>query len=82
MPEKKLSFEQAMARLDAIVTSMERGEAPLEESLSLFEEGTKLLGQCNALLDTAEQQITKLTRGADGQPKEVPYTPPKSEAEQ
>ena len=72
MPEKKLSFEQAMARLEEIVTAMERGEAPLEESLTLFAEGTKLLKQCTALLDKAEQQVTKLTRGADGEPREVP----------
>lgn len=73
MAEKKLSFEQAMDRLEAIVTSMEQGEAPLEESLTLFAEGTKLLKQCAALLDKAEQQVTKLTRGADGEPKEVPF---------
>ncbi len=72
MAEKKLSFEQAMARLEEIVTAMERGEAPLEESLTLFAEGTKLLKQCTALLDKAEQQVTKLTRGADGEPREVP----------
>ncbi len=73
MAEKKLSFEQAMARLEEIVTSMERGEAPLEESLVLFAEGTKLLKQCTTLLDKAEQQVTKLTRGADGAPKEAPF---------
>lgn len=73
MAEKKLSFEEAMDRLEQIVTSMERGEAPLEESLSLFAEGTKLLKQCTALLDKAEQQVTKLTRGADGTLKEVPF---------
>lgn len=73
MAEKKLSFEEAMDRLEQIVTSMEQGEAPLEESLSLFAEGTKLLKQCTALLDKAEQQVTKLTRGADGAPREVPF---------
>lgn len=73
MAEKKLSFEQAMGRLEEIVTSMERGEAPLEESLALFAEGTKLLKQCTTLLDKAEQQVTKLTRGADGAPKETPF---------
>ena len=72
MAEKKLNFEEAMERLEEIVTSMERGEAPLEESLALFAEGTKLLKQCTTLLDKAEQQVTKLTRGADGEPREVP----------
>lgn len=73
MAEKKLSFEQAMLRLEEIVNAMERGEAPLEESLALFAEGTKLLKQCTTLLDKAEQQVTKLTRGADGAPKEAPF---------
>lgn len=73
MAEKKLNFEQAMTRLEEIVTSMERGEAPLEESLTLFAEGTKLLGQCTAMLDKAEQQVTKITKTADGELKEVPF---------
>lgn len=73
MAEKKLSFEAAMTRLEEIVTSMEQGEAPLEESLTLFSEGTKLLKQCTALLDQAEQQVTKLTQGSDGKPREIPF---------
>lgn len=73
MAEKKLSFEQAMTRLEEIVTSMERGEAPLEESLSLFTEGTKLLKQCTTMLDKAEQQVTKIARTADDTLGEVPF---------
>lgn len=70
MAEKKLNFEQAMARLEEIVSLLEKGEAPLEQSLALFEEGSKLLRQCTGLLDRAEQQVTKLT--ADG---EAPFQP-------
>lgn len=73
MAEKKLTFEEAMERLEEIVTSMERGEAPLEESLALFSEGAKLVKQCSAMLDKAEQQVTKFTKGADGAPQEVPF---------
>lgn len=73
MAEKKLGFEEAMGRLEEIVTSMERGEASLEESLALFSEGAKLAKQCSTMLDKAEQQVTKLTKGADGTPKEVPF---------
>ena len=73
MASKKLSFEQAMTRLEEIVTAMERGEAPLEESLALFAEGTELLKQCSGLLDKAEQQVTKLTRTADGSLQETPF---------
>lgn len=65
MAEKKLSFEQAMKRLEEIVSALEKGEAPLEESLTLFEEGSKLLRQCTVMLDKAEQKVTKLT--ADGE---------------
>lgn len=73
MAGKKLSFEEAMTRLEEIVTSMERGEAPLEQSLALFAEGTELLKQCTTLLDKAEQQVTKLARGTDGALQEVPF---------
>lgn len=73
MAEKKKTFEQAMARLEEIVTLLERGEAPLEESLKLFEEGTTLMKQCSTLLDKAEQKVMKLTVGADGKPVEIPF---------
>ena len=73
MAAKKLSFEQSMARLEEIVGLLERGEAPLEESLALFEEGTKLMRTCSAMLDKAEQKVTLLKVGAQGQPLEVPF---------
>ncbi len=72
MAEKKKTFEQAMTRLEEIVALLEKGEAPLEESLKLFEEGTGLMKQCSTLLDKAEQKVTKLTAGADGRPVEEP----------
>ncbi len=73
METKELSFEEAMARLEEIVTAMEQGKAPLEQSLSLFTEGTTLLKQCTTLLDQAELQVTKFTRGADGELVEKPF---------
>ena len=73
MAEKKLTFEQAMARLEEIVTLLERGEAPLEQSLTLFEEGTNLMKQCSGLLDKAEQKITILTGNKEGPPVEEPF---------
>ena len=66
MAEKKPSFEQALGRLEEIVNTLERGDRPLEEALSLFEEGTKLMKQCGALLDKAEQKVLKLTEKSDG----------------
>lgn len=65
MADKKINFEQAMKRLEEIVTALERGEAPLEESLALFEEGSKLLRQCSIMLDKAEQKVTKLTASGE-----------------
>ncbi len=76
MPEKKLTFEEAMARLDKIVTDMERGEAPLEESLAQFEEGTRLLKQCTTMLEQAEKKVTILTKSRDGSLQEVPFQAP------
>ncbi|MBQ3090244.1 MAG: exodeoxyribonuclease VII small subunit [Oscillospiraceae bacterium] len=73
MPPKKLSFEESMQRLEVIVSQLERGEAPLEQSVALFEEGTKLIAGCSKLLDTAEQKVYKLSKGADGQPVSQPF---------
>ena len=73
MATKQPSFEQAMARLEEIVGLLERGEAPLETSLALFEEGTKLMRQCSVLLDKAEQTVTMLKVDMSGQPQEIPF---------
>ena len=51
MTESTLTFEQQLERLDAIVRQLERGDAPLDRSLALFEEGTALIRSCGALLD-------------------------------
>ena len=75
MAEKKLSFEEAMARLEAIVAQLEAGEQPLEQSLSLYEEGAKLMKQCTTLLDKAEQKVMKLRWAETGELEEVPFLP-------
>jgi len=67
MAVKKQSFEQAMGRLEEIVNLLERGECGLDESLKLFEEGAKLAGQCNEMLDTAEQKVNLLLNGESGE---------------
>ena len=71
MATKKLSFEDAMARLEVIVTRLEQGDSPLEESLALFTEGTALMKQCSTALDKAEQKVAKLMPNASGQPVET-----------
>ena len=69
MAVKKQSFEEALGRLETIVVQLEKGECGLDESLKLFEEGAKLAGQCEELLDKAEQKVNLLL--ADDQ--EVPF---------
>lgn len=67
-----LTFEQAMQRLEEIVSLLEDGKAPLNESMALFEEGTKLSAYLSQLLDTAEQKVTMITV-RDGAETEVPF---------
>lgn len=73
MATKKISFEQSVERLGEIVRLLERGEAPLSESLALFEEGTALISACGKMLDEAEQKVLKLRKGEDGSPEELPF---------
>ena len=69
--DSKLTFEEAVARIDEIVTSLERGDAQLDKSLSLFEEGVKLIETCGTMLDTAEQKVVSLQKAMNSeQPKE------------
>jgi len=74
MADKKLTYEQAMARLEEIVKTLEEGTLGLEDSLKLFEEGTKLAGFCNKSLDEAELKITELGKPAAQEPTdELPF---------
>lgn len=68
MATKSKTFEESMTRLEQIVRTMEQGNAPLEESLKLFTEGTKLVDACSKMLDKAELQIQKVMTAADGSP--------------
>lgn len=56
--KKKPSFEESMHRLEEIVAQLERGEIPLELSMTLFDEGTKLSMSLSSQLDVAEQKLT------------------------
>ena len=71
MAVKKKSFEESMKRLEEIVAQLERGEAGLDQSLKLFEEGTQLAAGCTKMLDEAEQKV-RLLLGGEGQ-EEVPF---------
>jgi exodeoxyribonuclease VII small subunit len=68
MNKESKTFEENLQRLEQIVRAMERGEAPLEESLKLFQEGTELVRVCGKLLDDAQLQVSKVLTAADGSP--------------
>ncbi len=55
------NFEEALQRLDEIVGLLEKGDAPLDESLALYEEGVGLVRFCNEKLKSARQKVTEIT---------------------
>ncbi len=67
-PPAELSFEDALARLEEIVRLLERGEAPLDQSIELYQEGDRLKRHCEARLKSAQARIEKIALGPDGQP--------------
>ena len=69
-PQPKLSFEQALARLEQIVSQIEEGKVSLEDSIDRYAEGIKLIQQCRAILESAEKKIQLLSQG-EGQTLEV-----------
>jgi len=60
------SFEEVLTRLEAVVEKLEKGELPLEESLSVFEEGVRLSRLGAERLDAAERRVELLLSNADG----------------
>ncbi|MSQ92352.1 MAG: exodeoxyribonuclease VII small subunit [Gammaproteobacteria bacterium] len=67
-------FEAALAELEQIVERLEQGELSLEESLRQFERGVELTRSCQKALRQAEQKISILSRGPDGETIE-PFVP-------
>jgi exodeoxyribonuclease VII small subunit len=65
----ELSFEAALARLEEIVRTLERGEAPLDQSIELYQEGDKLKRHCEARLKSAQARIEQIAFGSDGKPE-------------
>jgi exodeoxyribonuclease VII small subunit len=65
---KAMSFEVALAELEGIVAKLESGQAPLAESIAIYERGEALKGHCETLLKSAEARIEKITLGRDGKP--------------
>ncbi len=80
-PAKRLKFEEAMARLDAIVEAMEAGEIGVEDSIAKYEEAMGLAAHCRRILDEAEQRIQKIQLDAAGKPQLTPFEPPETAGE-
>jgi exodeoxyribonuclease VII small subunit len=66
---ENLSFEAALAELEQIVRSLEQGQAPLDESIELYQRGDKLKRHCEARLKAAQARIEQIALGPDGQPQ-------------
>ena len=68
MSERKItdmSFEDALEELEGIVGRLERGDAPLEESITIYERGAKLKAHCEGKLKAAQMKVDKIV--IDGQ---------------
>jgi exodeoxyribonuclease VII small subunit len=68
-----VTFEDAMRRLETIVETMEAGDVPLANLLAKYEEGTRLLTQCEQRLKAAELKIEQLKRQKDGTLSPAPF---------
>jgi len=71
----KERFEDALDKLEKIVSKLEEGDISLEESLKLFEEGIKLSRFCSQKLEEAEKKVEILLRDKDGDRKAEPFEP-------
>ena len=67
-----LSFEAALAELEGIISKLESGEVPLEESIALYERGAALKAHCEAKLKSAREKIEKIVITSDGTPAAEP----------
>lgn len=77
-----VKFEQAMARLEVIVTELERGDQPLDESLKIFEEGIRLSKSCLKMLEDAERKVEILVQDKDGKKRIQAFSLENDEADE
>lgn len=64
--KNKISFEQALKRLEEIVNKLETGEVPLEESIELFQEGIELVNFCNQKLEEVKHKVEMVVKTKEG----------------
>lgn len=65
---EELTFEEALRELEQIVGLLERGDAPLDESIRLYERGSALRQRCAERLDAAQARIEAIKLDSDGRP--------------
>ncbi|NCD31875.1 MAG: exodeoxyribonuclease VII small subunit [Spartobacteria bacterium] len=72
-PQTEASFEEALHRLESIVSEMERGELTLETMANRYEEGVKLVDICEKKLNAVQKKIEKLVEKDDGTLDTTPF---------
>lgn len=65
-----MTYGEMITRLETIVNKLEKGDVELEESLSLFEEATKLINNCNQMLKDARLKVTQFNSIVQGEANE------------
>lgn len=73
IPIKELSFEAALSELEQIVSQLEHGDTPLEQSITIYERGAALKAHCEAKLKAAQLKVDKIVLGPDGQAETEPF---------
>ncbi|MGC2618491.1 MAG: exodeoxyribonuclease VII small subunit [Acidobacteriaceae bacterium] len=67
------SFEESLTKLEEIVAQLERGDLSLEDSVRMFEEGSRLSAICRKQLEEAEGKVEMLVKQRDGSVKREPF---------
>jgi len=67
-PVSEMSFEEAMAELESLVSKLESSQVALDDSIKLYDRGAELKRHCEAKLKAAEEKVAQITLGADGKP--------------
>jgi len=69
----EMKFEEALKKLEEVVSDLERGELSLDNSLKRYEEGVKLAGICTKKLEEAEKKVEILIKSAEGKKEKKPF---------
>lgn len=67
-PVSEMSFEDAMKELESVVSRLESGDVPLEDSIKLYERGAALKAHCQKKLAEAEEKVAQITLDGEGNP--------------